>query len=222
LTKLFTGEILPYYDEAEPATLRIFGNDKWDLFQLRSKFGIVSMDLQSRFDESTSIYEVICSGFFSSLDVYRDKVVTERMRSKVVSCARLMGIDDILLRPIGAVSLGEMRRAMIARALVLEPEILLLDEPMTGLDIVMRSKFRMMFDHLIEAGITLIMITHDLLDIPVSVRRVIAMKDGSILYDGPKNIVLNDDRVSEVFGESIKVIEDKGTYQMYIREGAGQ
>lgn len=218
LIKLLRGEIRPYFDQNDPPVMRIFGNDKWDLFDIRRHMGVVSMDLQSMFDESTTVSDVICSGFFSSIDVFRGMTVTDDMKSKAASAAYIMGIEELLTRRIGCLSLGEMRRALIARALVSDPEILVLDEPMTGLDIVMKSKFRKMFDILIRSGVSIVMITHDLSDIPSSVDRVIAMKDGHILMDGTKESVLTDSNVSEVFGESIKVIQDKGSYSMHLVE----
>ena len=219
LIKLLRGDIRPYYDEDHPATMRIFGMDMWNLFDIRRRMGVVSMDLQNMFRSDTSVFEVICSGFFNSLDVFRDMTVTDEMKKQVYSCAVMMGIDDLLARTIECLSLGEMRRALIARALVTEPKLLVLDEPMTGLDVVMKSKFRRMFDILIDRGVCVVMITHDLTDIPSSVRRIVAVKDGSIFIDGPKDKVLTNKVISEVYGESIKVQEDNGVYTMYLCEG---
>ena len=128
----------------------------------------------------------------------------------------MMGIDDIFDRQIENLSLGEMRRTLIARALVTRPKLLVLDEPMTGLDIVMKSKFRAMFDILIESGVSVIMITHELTDIPVSVKRIIMVRDGHVYADGPKEELLSDSRISELFGESISVECTDGIYRMHL------
>ena len=219
LIKLLRGEIRPYFEEKDPPIMRLFGSDRWNLFDIRSRMGVVSMDLQNLFDESITVSDVICSGFFSSIDVFRGMTVTDEMRAKAASVAYVMGIDGILSRSIGCLSLGELRRALIARAMVSDPEMLVLDEPMTGLDIVMQSKFRRMFDILIRSGVSIVMITHDLSDIPSSVDRIVAMKEGRILMDGPKGKVLTDRNISEVFGESIKVIQDNGSYSLHLVEG---
>ena len=214
LLQLFCGNIYPYYDEDNPAVLRILGQERRDLFEFRKHVGIVSMDLQNLFDRDTTVYEVICSGLFNSIDVFADRKVTEDLDIKVRSSATMMGIEDILDRKVSVISLGEMRRALISRALVNEPEMLILDEPMTGLDISMRSKFRRMFDILSSQGIGLILITHDLSEIPESVNHIIALKEGRILAEGTKKDVLVDSIMSDLYGESIKVIEDNGSYQM--------
>lgn len=218
LIKLLRGDIHPYYDEDSPAVMRIFGMERWNLFDVRSRMGVVSMDLQNMFRNDTKVYEVICSGFFNSLDVFRNHTVTDEMVSKVHSCALMMGIDDLLTRDIEHLSLGEMRRALIARAMVTDPDLLVLDEPMTGLDIVMKSKFRAMFDILIEKGVSIVMITHELTDIPASVRRVVMIKDGEVFADGDKDDLLTDDKISELYGETIRVESTNGIYRMHMAD----
>lgn len=219
LIKLLRGDIHPYYDEDDPASMRIFGMERWNLFDVRSRMGVVSMDLQSMFRSDTTVAEVICSGFFNSLDVYRNHELTDDMVRASYESALTMGIDDLMTRPIQNLSLGEMRRTLIARALVTRPDLLVLDEPMTGLDIVMKSKFRSMFDILIEAGVSIVMVTHELTDIPASVSRVVMVRDGRIFADGPKEELLTGARVSELFGEPIEVESSDGIYRMHLSEG---
>ena len=178
--------------------------------------GVVSMDLQAKFDLHTTVREVIGSGFFGSLDVFRGMTVDPQMEELIRLRAAEMGIDDLLTREIEGLSLGEMRRALIARALITNPRMLVLDEPMTGLDIVMKSKFRRMFDILIDSGVAIVMITHELTDIPLKVNRVIMIRDGKIYADGPKGELLDDEHVSDLYGEPIKVESTDGIYRMHL------
>lgn len=216
LIKLLRGDIHPYYDEDSPATMRIFGQDRWNLFEVRGRMGVVSMDLQSMFRSDTKVGEVVVSGFFNSLDVFRNHTVTDDMVRASHEAALTMGIEDLMDREIANLSLGEMRRTLIARALVTKPDLLVLDEPMTGLDIVMKSKFRSMFDILIRAGVSIVMITHELTDIPKSVRRVVMVKDGRIFADGAKEELLTSERVSELFDDDIAVECTDGIYRMHM------
>ncbi len=216
--KLLTGDNRPYSDEG--TVMRLFGRDRWNIFELRNRLGIVSMDLQSQFSDSTKVHEVIASGFFGSLDVFRNHEVTDEMRESVYGAALRLGIDDILDRDIANLSLGEMRRVLIARALVSEPKLLILDEPMTGLDIVMKDLFRRMFDILSADGIRIVMITHELEDIPSCVDRVIMIKDGEKIADGTKREVLTDAKLSELYDADIEVTVDEHAYHMRIRGGA--
>lgn len=219
LIKLMRGEISPYYDEGLASVMRIFGEDTWSIFDVRSRMGIVSMDLQSMFRGDTKVWEVVSSGFFGSLDVFRNMHLTEEMVKKAYDSAYLMGIEDLLERTVEGLSLGEMRRALISRALVTDPKTLVLDEPMTGLDIVMSSKFRMMFDILTERGVNIVMITHDLADIPEKIGRVIMVKDGKIFADGKKEELITSENMTELYGEPIKVEKDMGIYRMHLLNG---
>lgn len=214
LIKLMRGDIHPYYDENDPAVMKIFGEENWNIFDLRSKMGIVSMDLQNMFGNDTLVCETIASGFFGSMDVFRTMAVTDEMNRKILTAAIKMGIDDLLDRRLEGLSLGEMRRALIARALVTDPSTLVMDEPMTGLDISIASKFRKMFDLLMKIDVNVIIVTHDLSDIPDSVKRVIMMKDGKIFADGDKTELLNSKTVSELYDEPIKVECNSGIYDM--------
>jgi len=215
LIRLLRGDILPFYDEGSPATIRIFGQERWNIFDIRTRMGIVSSDLHEAFSPDASVFEVICSGFYGTFGLSKDWKITDGMRSKVYGTAVMMGIEDLLTRSIDCLSLGEMRRTMIARALVNDPELLILDEPMTGLDVVMKSKFRRMFDILIRNGVSIVMVTHDPSDIP-KVGKVICVRDGGIQSSGSMEDMLTDHNLSELYGESIKVIESEGYYQMYL------
>lgn len=216
LVKLLRGELHPFYDEISPAVMKIFGDENWSIFDVRSKMGVVSMDLQNQFGIETTVQEVIASGFFGSLDVFRNMTVTAEMASEVRNAAVMMGIDELLDRTLEGLSLGEMRRALIARALVTEPSMLVMDEPMTGLDITMASKFRKMFDILIGAGVSIVMVTHDLADIPEKINRVVMMKNGRIFADGSKELLFTSETISELYDEPIKVEHNNGVYRMHL------
>lgn len=215
--KLLTGDNKPYYDGSSRFTL--FGEERWNIFELRNRMGIVSMDLQNRFSDATKVSEVILSGFFGSMDVFRNHEVSDDMMKAVYESALRLGIDDILDRTIENLSLGEMRRTLIARALVSKPRLLVLDEPMTGLDIVMKDLFRRMFDILVSNGIRIVMITHELEDIPSCVNRVVMIKDGEKIVDGVKDDVLTDENLSNLYDADIEVFRDSLSYHMRIRGG---
>ena len=214
LIKLFSGEIRPYYDGEGRSFMSIFGETKWNVFELRNKLGIVSMDLQNRFNNDVLVSDVILSGYFGSMDVFRNHTVTQDMVRAVYNAALRMGVEDKLERTIANLSLGEMRRVLIARALVSEPSMLILDEPMTGLDIVMKDAFRKMFDILTASGVNIIMITHELEDIPESVDRIIMLKDGEKIVDGKKTDVLTSENISNLFDADITVTKTDNSYHM--------
>jgi len=213
LMKLLRGEILPY---SSPDTVfRLFGKKRWDLFELRNRIGMVSMDLQSRFDGDSNVNDVIASGFFGSMDIYRNHDVNATMTEKVRMIGDAMGLRDKMHRNVGTISLGEMRRTLISRALVSDPEMLVLDEPMTGLDVNVRTKFKGMFNSLIENGISIVMITHELEDIPEGIGRIVMMKNGKIFADGKKEDMLTSENVSRLYDADLKTECRNGSYHMY-------
>jgi len=210
LMRLLKGDVRPYTNDG--TICRLFGEDRWNIFDLRNRMGVVSGELQSRFGGNMTAGAAILSGFFRTADVYRDHVITPEMLTAAADAAARTGIHDKMDRTMSKLSLGEMRRVMIARALVPDPGMLLLDEPMAGLDIIMKKQFRDMLDSLIDNRMSIIMITHDLEDIPLGVRRVIMMKDGRIYADGKKEQLLNNDTVSGLFSYPVDVAENSGTY----------
>ncbi|MCL2786808.1 MAG: ATP-binding cassette domain-containing protein [Methanomassiliicoccaceae archaeon] len=212
LMKLLKSDLRPYSDEG--TVCRLFGKDRWNIFDLRKRMGFVSTELQHRFSGSMTAGAVILSGFFRTTDIYRDHIVTEEMAAAADVAAARAGISDKLSHEIGKMSLGEVRRTLIARALAPGPEMLLLDEPMTGLDIVIKEQFRGMFDSLIAGGTGIIMITHDLEDIPSRIDRVVMMRNGSIFADGRKNELLNDGVVSNLYASPVSVVRDGDAYRM--------
>jgi iron complex transport system ATP-binding protein len=214
LMNILKGNARPYFDDIRRTTCRLFGQERWNIFDLRNKMGVVSGDLQSRFRDGVSVGAVILSGFFRTTDIYKDHEITDDMVSAAEDAAARVGISDKMTRDIEKLSLGEMRRAIIARALVPKPEMLLLDEPMTGLDIVAKGHLRRMLDSIIEKGTGIVMITHDLEDIPRNVHRVIMMKGGKIYADGAKDVMLTSERISSLFSSAIRVAEENGTYRM--------
>ena len=214
LMKILKGDARPYYDENAETVCRLFGEDRWNIFDLRSRIGVVSMDLQARFSDRTSVVAAIMSGFFRTTDIHKDHVITDQMIDDVKEAAARVGIGDKLDKEMGRLSLGEKRRVLIARALVPKPGMLLLDEPMASLDISVRTEFRNMLDRLITNGTGMVLITHDLEDIPAGIRRVIMMKGGRIFDDGCKERLLTSERVSSLFSYDIKVTEENGTYRM--------
>lgn len=214
LIKLLRGDIYPYYDEDKPPVMKIFGEKNWSIYDVRSRMGVVSMDLQNMFDNDTLVGDIVLSGYFSSLDVFRNHDITNIMNEGALRSAEYMGIEHLMSRTVVGLSMGEMRRTLIARALVTSPDMLVLDEPMTGLDIVMKSKFRKMFDLMSKSGVNIVMITHDLTDIPISLDRIIMIKDGKVYADGPKSEILTSEKVSGLFDEPINVQCINGIYSM--------
>lgn len=212
IVRLISGDLFPLY--REPAAVRLFGQERWDLFELRNRLGIVSDTLQSRQAAGgESVLDTILSGFYGGVGLPLRGAPEAWMDKKAREAARLLGIEEILDRRAGTLSSGQMRRALAARALVHDPGTLLLDEPYTSLDLAARHVFSEKVRGLAGRGHTIVLVTHELSEIPPEMDRVILVKDGRILADGPKDRVLSSDLISLLFDIPVIVRNEDGRFR---------
>jgi len=102
-------------------------------------------------------------------------------------------------------STGEQRRHLLARSLVHDPSVLVLDEPTNGLDLQAQFQFFETVSRLIDTGKTIVLVTHHVHEIPKEVSRLVLLKSGAVLVDGPKEEVLTSKNLSELFEIPVKV-----------------
>lgn len=113
------------------------------------------------------------------------------IRRRVESALATFGIEHLAARPGRMLSVGESQRVSLARAFVLEPEVLFLDEPMSSLDVPTRVALLAELGEIIrKTGVTTVFVTHDVIEIPFLAQRAIMMNGGRIVADGPCREVL--------------------------------
>ena len=137
------------------------------------------------------------------------------MREKAQKALETMEVSHLAERFTDEMSSGEARRVLIARALVHEPRALVLDEPSTALDLFAQHELRGILRKLAQQGIGIIMVTHHLSDLIPEMDRVILMAQGKIAADGPKTDILTEERLSEVFGLPLELIERQGYFNLW-------
>lgn len=115
------------------------------------------------------------------------------------------GVHELMWRDYGELSSGERRRFLLARALVHEPEMLILDEPTTSLDLTGAWNLLGAVRNLMRNGTGVMLVTHDVREIPPEVDRVVLMKEGVILADGQKRKVLTPERLRECYEVEVRV-----------------
>lgn len=207
LVKTLTRECYPL---ARPdSSVRLFGNEVWNVFELRSLLGIVANDFPVP-DRGVTGREMVISGFFSSVGLWPHHVVTAEMEEKAESALRQLEALHLAERNYDELSSGETRRILIARALVHSPKALLLDEPTTSLDLFAQHELREAMRRLAQAGIAILLVTHHLSDIIPEIERVILMKAGRIMADGPKRDLLAQDPIEQLFGVRVELSERNG------------
>ena len=201
--RTITREFYPCLDGRD-VTFRVCGKDVWDVFELRSAFGIVSNDLQYTFTREITGRDVILSGFFSSIGLF-NRDITPEMDRKTDDILAFLGIGHISDRPMTEMSSGESRRFLIGRAMVHDPRILILDEPTNSLDLHALHTFRQTIRKIARSGTGIILVTHNLHDIIPEITRVILMKNGRFVEDGPKEEMLSNKHISRLFDVPVQV-----------------
>jgi iron complex transport system ATP-binding protein len=213
LLKLLTRELYPVANE-HPYRMRILGKESWDLLSLRTHLGIVSNDLQADFARECSGWETVVSGFFSSIGLWSHHTVTKEMERKAWSVLEKLEVAPLASRLMTAMSAGEARRMLIGRALIHSPEALVLDEPTTSLDLRAAREFRAIIRKLVQAGTSLVLVTHTFEEVIPEVTRVILLRDGRVFRDGPKKEILTPDVLSELYRMPVRVELDNHTYHV--------
>ncbi len=162
-----------------------------------------------------TVWESVLTGCYGRLGLLRR--VPEILRERARELIHLVGLDGLEHRPLGHLSGGERQRAAIARALLQEPDILLLDEPTASLDWqAQRGILGLIRDVHHRFGLTSLMVTHDLNTLPEICTRIACMKDGFVVrVDKPGNIA-DPALLSELYGTDIRVLEHDGrTHLLY-------
>ena len=215
LLKAINRELYPV--ARSDTVFRILGRDSWNVWELRKHIDIVSQDLQQRYTPAITALEVVVSGFHSSIGVHG--VIAERVTAEQVDAAAAalaeLGVGDLGKQPLQAMSTGQQRRVLLARALVHRPQTLILDEPTAGLDFAASFDYLQRIRELSATDRNIVIVTHHLNEIPPEVDRIVLLQEGRVFADGPKREVLTEANLSAVYGVRVCVAEIDGFYLAY-------
>jgi iron complex transport system ATP-binding protein len=112
-------------------------------------------------------------------------------------------------------SSGEAKRTLIARALVHNPRTLLFDEPSNALDIAAQLQLRDTMRQLAQSGLGILLVTHHVSEIIPEIERVVLLRGGRIVADGPKQEILTAGQLSSLFGVSVRLVQQDGYFHLY-------
>jgi iron complex transport system ATP-binding protein len=213
LIKAITRECYPLI--AEGSSVRILGEQRWNVAELRTLLGIVSSDLMSTCTRSVSGRDIVLSGFFSSIGIWPHQEVTSEMHEAAERAMAMLEVSHLAERCTDEMSSGEARRVLLARALVHDPRALILDEPSVALDLFAQHELRLILQKLAQSGIGIVMVTHHLSDLIPEIRRVVLMNRGRVIADGPVREILNQGRLAELFGRPVELSERDGYYNLW-------
>ncbi|QGU08193.1 putative ABC transporter ATP-binding protein YlmA [Corynebacterium occultum] len=195
-------------------TVEVLGNrlGRVDMAALRRNIGHVNP--RHRLHSPLTVTQVVLTGITGTIDLPMYWEPAPQQLERAAAEVELLGLGSISDEIWPTLSQGERGRALIARALIAEPELLLLDEPSTGLDVAAREQLLGTLDDLNHArpGLTSILVTHHLEELPESTTHAVLISDGLIPAAGPVHEVLNTENISRAFHHPIQVEHREGRW----------
>ena len=210
LVQVISEEIHPLYNPLSQRVL--FGQDRWQVLELRKRLGIVSQSLQYLCNSTYKAWEIVASGFFSSIGLDFHHQVTKAHLLRVEEVMKAFEVWQLQDKLMNRLSSGEARRILLCRASVHDPQVMLLDEAGANLDFPSRHQYRASLEQLDRRGKTLILATHELSEIIPAIGRVVVMNKGKIVADGPKDEIISEEVLSSVYGSKVFVDQREGLY----------
>ena len=220
LLKVLAAELHP--QPTPGASIRLFGQSRWSVWELRTRLGIVSHDLQHEYLGQVTGLKVVLSGLYASIGTYGHQQYTYAQVTRADEIMEELGIAHLVDRPFSSMSTGEQRRCLLGRALIHDPGTLVLDEPTSGLDLHTCFQYLDMVRRLMRQGRTLILVTHHIHEIPPEISRVVLLKRGQVMADGPKSAILTSAQLSALFETPVEVVQANGFYQVMPGRPAGE
>ena len=188
-----------------------------DIREKRRHIGLVSSALFERVPASETLLDVINSGRYGSLGIFDepngDDISHARDIAAFLHCEQLAG------SPYGILSFGERQRALIGRALMADPQILILDEPCEGLDINARELLLNRLNSLTTGNhrLSLLLVTHRVEELPPGITHALILKNGAVLAAGLKETVITSENLSAAMEVDIEIISRNGRLFALVR-----
>lgn len=209
--------IIAGYNDFTTGSVKIFGeaynND--NILQNRKKIGWVSSSFFDKYLTWESALSIVLSGLTGTLSIQFD--ITDADVKKAKKLLKELRLGDKINQPFCLMSKGERQCVLIARALISNPKILILDEPGTGLDIYAREYvLKTVEDLALHTDITLIYVTHYAEEILPMFDKILLMRDGRQYYQGKTEDVMNAERLTDFLHYNIDVQKDDGKYDIQL------
>ncbi|HEM2743406.1 TPA: ABC transporter ATP-binding protein [Streptococcus suis] len=189
---------------------------KGDIPSLRTKIGVVGSFLAERFPIDLTAEQIVLTGKYKSSILYREYGQTEL--DQAIEMLTTIKADHLIGRTYASLSQGERQLLLIARSLMEEPAILILDEATVGLDLLARERLLHHIDHICQLSTApaIIYVTHHAEEITDNFTHVLLLKDGKVLAQGAKQDILTPELLSDFYGNQVELI-DLGEGRLFIK-----
>lgn len=181
------------------------------LTRLRQRIGYVPQLLPVRSEIPLTVREVVAIGRSGAAGLFRR--LNRRDESIIDEWVERLGLAPLARQGYGEISGGEQRKTLIARAMVQQPEILLLDEPTANLDLGWRERIVQIVEELYRTiRLTVVLVCHELEVLPPACGRVTVLRDGKLVADGTAAGVITDDLLKMLYGPGLSVLHINDRY----------
>jgi iron complex transport system ATP-binding protein len=184
-----------------------------DVFELRPRIGLTSAALAQRIEPGERTGDVVLSAGYAIVGRGRERYDIDDL-TRAALLLQQWGVQAIAHRPFGTLSEGERKRTQIARALMTDPELLLLDEPGAGLDLGGREDLVSRLSDLARSASApaQVLVTHHVEEIPAGYTHALLLREGVVVASGPLSQVLTGERLSETFGLPLQLERSGGRF----------
>ncbi|MDD2837671.1 MAG: ABC transporter ATP-binding protein [Sulfuricurvum sp.] len=216
LIKLISCELYPSYKN-DPFCRDILEKSRWEIAELRKRLGVITNDIHWAFQmqgQNLRGYEAVLSGFNGTLGIFAHQTYTNEQHAIAHDALERLGIAHLGDKVLGNMSTGELRKIVVARALVHPIDALLLDEPTVGLDIKAQIDFIDMIRSLSRSGTTIILVTHHIEEIFEEINKVVLLSGGTIYAQGKKEETLNSQNISAIFDMKLALEREGEHYRI--------
>lgn len=205
LLEMMTGYLFPSKGRVE-----VLGNvyGRCDVREVRKEIGHISQSLIEKLSLSDSVWEVVATGAFAFLRFYQ--TIPDDVKERALQMLDEMNFSHLAEHPLGTLSQGERKKVMLARSLMANPKLLILDEPCAGLDLYEREKMLLEIDRLRQRDVAVVYVTHHIEEIVPLFTHVALIKDGQVAGSGRKEEVLNKELIKRTYDINVDLEWDGG------------
>jgi len=191
-----------------------YGQSDWR--ELRKHIGIVSSSVRQMMADDEPVLESVISGKYAMIDFWGRATRADRVKAKRI--LRQIECSPLADRPWSVLSQGERQRVLIGRALMAQPQLLILDEPCAGLDPAAREHFLQFLQRLgrTKQSPTLVLVTHHVEEIMSVFSHVLILKEGRVVAAGPRKSSLDERILSDAFSCRLRLSRADGRYLLKI------
>ena len=191
---------------------RIFNDELIDIWKVRKYISTVNNEIKLRINKHLKVRDILLSGLYGKFCKINNPKIEDLI--KVKELIEKMLLNDIADKKFGYLSDGEKQISIIARAIINNPKVLILDEPSVNIDLKSRIFLIKKIQDLSQLGISILCITHDISIITKDYNRVIFLKDREIIRDGKPNELMTNKNINELFDIDIKLIENSNSWDI--------